>query len=89
LEAVFFMLIDLWGKEAMKRSQFYLDLLERASWTFIQAALAFFIVTQDVNWRVVATAGGIAVAKSLVAVNLPWTASDSASILPADVDPPQ
>ena len=48
----------------------YRDLLERAVWTFVQAAAASIIVSQgfavDV-WKVAAVAGGLAVAKAIVA----------------------
>jgi hypothetical protein len=74
------------------RRAFYFDLLERALWTFAQGFAAFWIVTGEVDGptlKAALVAGGISVAKSLVANKLPWTADDSASSLPADVDPPQ
>ena len=48
----------------------YLDLLERAVWTFVQAAGASIIVSQGFGadvWKVAAVAGGLAVVKCLVA----------------------
>ena len=48
----------------------YLDLLERATWTFIQAASAVILVEQNFGaavWKVAAVAGGLAVVKALVA----------------------
>ena len=48
----------------------YLDLLERAVWTFVQAAAASIIVSQGFGaevWKVAAVAGGLAVVKCVVA----------------------
>ena len=48
----------------------YAQLLERAAWTFVQAAAASIIVSQGFGaevWKVAAVAGGLAVAKCLVA----------------------
>lgn len=76
----------------MKRSAFYADLLERTCWTALQGFFAFWIVTGEVDTMTLKAAGvaaAIAAGKSLVAVNLPWTAPDSASTLPEAVDPPQ
>jgi hypothetical protein len=73
------------------RRAFYFDLLERTGWTFVQAFCAFWIVTGDVDGptlKAALVAGAISVGKSLVATNLPWTAPDSASSLPAEIDPP-
>lgn len=82
------------------RLAFYLDLLERAAWTFAQAfggtylaslviatpALADLASTDRLS---IAAAGGvIAVIKVIIASRLPWTADDSGSTLPASVDPP-
>jgi hypothetical protein len=75
----------------MSRKTFYLDLAERSVWTFVQAFAAVWLVTQNfdmTNLKVAAAAGGVAVLKALVVNKLPWTATDSASTLPADVDPP-
>lgn len=79
------------------RKAFYFDMLERALWTFVQAAAGTWVgdAITDVSlpWRsklAIATgAGGIAVVKSFMAAQMPWTAVDSASTLPASVDPPQ
>lgn len=76
----------------MSRKTFYLDLIERAAWTFAQGFAAFWIVTGSVDGptlKAALVAGGISVAKSLLSNQLPWTAADSASSLPAHVDPPQ
>lgn len=67
---------------------FALDLLERALSTFAQAFLAALVVT---GWSVDSlivggTAAGLAVLKGLAASQV--GAHDSASLLPADVDPP-
>lgn len=75
----------------MKRTTFYWDLLERTLWTAIQAAAAVLIETgvdDFAGWPVVRNAAIIAVVKAIVANQLPWTASNSASTLPAEVDPP-
>ena len=48
----------------------YLQLVERSLWTFVQAAAASIIVSQGFGaevWKVAAVAGGLAVAKCLVA----------------------
>ena len=48
----------------------YLDLLERAVWTFVQAAAAVILVQQSFGvevWKVAAVAGGLAVVKALAA----------------------
>ena len=84
----------------MNRQTFYLDLLERTIWTFIQSFAATLIAsgldiaTPITNLSigekasVAAVAGGVAVLKALVVNQLPWTAQNSASTLPAEVDPP-
>jgi hypothetical protein len=72
--------------------RFYLDLLERTVWTFVQGFCAEWILSGDFDARSLkygAIAGALSVAKSLVSNRLPWTANDSASSLPAEVDPPQ
>lgn len=76
------------------RASFYYDLLERSLWTFIQAFAGIVVVSDADMWsadavKAAALAGGIAVIKGLVVSRLPWTADDSASTLPASVDPPQ
>ena len=76
----------------MDKKAFYFDLLERTGWTFAQGFAAMFIIHGHLDehvFQVAGVAGLIAVAKSLVAAKLPWTASDSASTLPEHVDPPQ
>lgn len=79
------------------RKKFYFDLLERSAWTFVQALGMTFLVdnassdlsvTFKTKLTMAATAGGIAVLKSLVVNKLPWTADNSASTLPESVDPP-
>lgn len=70
----------------MSRKNFYLDLLERLGWTFVIAAASELIVSQSFDLRTLkyaATAGGLSALKSLGANQLPWTASNSASTLPA------
>lgn len=77
----------------MHRRAFYADLLERTGWTFVQSFFAAWIVL-DVEpfsgdaLKVAAVAAVIAVGKSLIANQLPWTAHGSASTLPAEQDPP-
>lgn len=75
----------------MDRKAFYFDLLERSLWTFAQAFLGVWIASGAFSaevWQAAGVAGLIAVAKALIAPRLPWTASDTASTLPAAVDPP-
>lgn len=84
----------------MSRRTFYLDLIERTVWTFLQAFAAQLIASgieiSDAitnmsigdKAMVSVVAGGVAVLKSLVANQLPWTAQNSASSLPEGVDPP-
>lgn len=57
----------------MRRKQFYLDLAERSAWTFVQAALAAWIVTQSLDREtlmIALVAGLAAVAKCLMAVRI-------------------
>jgi hypothetical protein len=67
----------------------YLDLLERSLWTFVQCALAAWLVL-DVRLfsvdalKIAAAAGAIAVAKSLVAFGV--GSSNTAATLPAGPD---
>jgi CTP:molybdopterin cytidylyltransferase MocA len=73
----------------MSRRSFYADLVERTLWTALQAFLAALIVVDgETSLQVAALAAAAAAVKAVVAVNLPWTAPDSASTLPAAVDPP-
>ena len=75
----------------MSRKAFYLDLFERTVWTAIQAALAVLIETgldDFKGWAVVRNAAILAVIKALAVNKLPWTARNSASTLPQEVDPP-
>lgn len=84
----------------MSRPKFYADLLERSGWTFVQAFAAQLIASGlDIagpvtrlsigqKAAVAAIAGAVAVAKSLIAPQLPWTATNSASVLPETLDPP-
>lgn len=70
--------------------RFVLDLLERTVSTFVQAFAASLVVTGLDDWKVAlgtaAVAGVLAVAKAFAAK--PFGAEDSASFLPAHVDPP-
>lgn len=80
------------------KAAFYLDLLERSVWTFIQAFAAQLIASgidlagTDLSIgqkaSVAAIGGAIAVLKALAVNRLPWTAVDSASTLPEAQDPP-
>lgn len=67
----------------------YLDLLERTAWTFLQAALAVWVVTDIDLWsadalKVAATAGAIAAAKGLLAFGV--GSRNTAATLPAGPD---
>jgi hypothetical protein len=75
----------------MFTSAHVLDVLERAACTFAQAFLAVLIATNlavdDPSvWRAAAVAGALAVIKGFAAGLA--GAPDSASLLPARVDPP-
>lgn len=75
----------------MSRKTFYLDLLERSLWTAVQAGVAVLIETgidDFKGWAVIRNAAILAVVKALAVNKLPWTATNSASTLPAEVDPP-
>ena len=69
---------------------FLLDLLERVISTFVQAFAASLVVTGLDDWRSALAiglgAGVIAVAKGFSAQ--PFGSKDSASMLPASVNPP-
>lgn len=68
---------------------FLLDTLERTVRTFVQAFAAFVVVQGGFSKEVLygaLVAGGLSVAASLAAK--PFGAKDSASFLPAEVDPP-
>lgn len=81
---------------------FYLDLIERSGWSFAQgfvgsyAGEAFieavtsagFALSVTERFSIALGTGLAAVAKCILAVKLPWTASNSASTLPAENDPP-
>lgn len=76
----------------MDKKAFYFDLLERTAWTFVQGFAAEWILSGTFDARGLkfgAVAGAIAVAKSVIASKLPWTAKDSGSTLPEHIDPPQ
>lgn len=62
--------------------KFYLDLLERVLWTFVQGAAAEWIVTTSIDeqtFKVAAVAGAVAVAKCLLATQI--GASNTAATL--------
>jgi hypothetical protein len=72
----------------------YLDLLERSLWTFVQCALAAWLVL-DIELfsveaaKIAATAGAIAVAKALVAFgagSAGYGSPNTAATLPAGPD---
>lgn len=47
----------------------WLDLLERAAWTFVQGFLSAFIIAPDMQWKsaaVGALAGGVSALKTLI-----------------------
>lgn len=69
------------------RKQFYADLGERAAWTFVQGALAEWIVTSSldsVSLQVALVAGAVSVAKSLLATQI--GAPNTAATLPVTTD---
>lgn len=84
----------------MNRLQFYLDLLERSVWTFVQTTGGTWIASSIVGTTalmdlaatdrlsIAAAAGVVAVVKGVIATQLPWTAQNSASVLPEELDPP-
>lgn len=66
---------------------FYLDLLERVAWTFVQGFLAFWIVTGDVDWTTLSAAiiaGVISAAKAVLATQI--GDKNSAATLPSPPD---
>lgn len=70
---------------------FLLDATERTIKTFVQAFAASLVVTGLDDWRSALAIGGgagiLAVASSVAGTRV--GASDSASLLPADEEPPQ
>lgn len=82
----------------MKRTTFYLDLLERTLWSFVQGFAGGYVgvlfvdslndLPTSARLATAAGTGIVAVMKGLVVNQLPWTANNSASTLPAEVDPP-
>jgi hypothetical protein len=82
------------------RKTFYLDLAERALWTFAQSVAGTWLASSVVattalmdlaasdRLSIALGAGLVSVAKVLVASQLPWTATNSGSTLPAALDPP-
>lgn len=75
-----------------KRKIFYLDLLERALWTFAQGFAAFWIVTGQVDDQTVTgalIAGGISVGKSILASSVGDPNSAATLPSPPDAAPPE
>jgi hypothetical protein len=83
----------------VNRKTFYFDLIERTVWTFVQTFAATLVASGldvgpvtnlSIGQKAVIAllAGAVAVLKSLAVNQLPWTAVNSASTLPAEVDPP-
>lgn len=71
----------------MPRKIFYLDLLERLVWTFIQGFVAFWVMTGEVDRDTLIAgviAGAISVAKSLLATQI--GDKNSAATLPSPPD---
>lgn len=69
------------------RKAFYVDLAERAAWTFVQGFLAVWVVTAEVsmeNLQVAAVAGLVSVAKSFLGKGV--GDKDSAATLPVPPD---
>lgn len=67
--------------------QFYADLAERALWTFVQGALAEWVVTSSldsVSLQVALVAGAVSVAKCLLATQI--GAPNTAATLPVTTD---
>lgn len=70
-----------------KKKVFYLDLIERVSWTFAQGFCAFWIITGEIDGETLVgglVAGGLSVAKALLAVRV--GDPDSAATLPRPPD---
>lgn len=78
--------------------KFYADLLERTLWSFVGGFAGGYIggaisgpVTDlplSARLSIGVGAGLVSVFKGLAAVQLPWTANNSASVLPERLDPP-
>lgn len=69
------------------KTKFYADLLERVLWTFVQGFAAMWIVTGDLDaetLKVALVAGGVAVAKCMLATQI--GADNTASTLPQTTD---
>lgn len=67
--------------------KFYLDLLERVAWTFVQGGAAEWIISSNLDatsFKFAGVAGLIAVAKCLLATRV--GASNTASTLPLAED---
>lgn len=70
----------------MKQRSYYIDLAERAAWTFVQGFASFWIVTGDIDSATLVgglVAGALSVAKSIVAGQI--GDRDSAALLPSNV----
>lgn len=75
----------------MTRRIFYLDLLERVSWTFAQGFCAFWIITGAIDadtLKAGLVAGGLAVAKALLATQIGDQNSAATLPSPPDAAPP-
>lgn len=79
------------------KKRFYLDLLERSVWSFVGAFASALTadswtggtIPDNVKVRFALGTAVFSVLKGFGANKLPWTAEDSASSLPASVDPPK
>lgn len=80
------------------RLSFYADLLERTLWSFIGGFAGGYLggaisgqvadLSTSARMSIGLGAGIVSVLKGLAAVQLPWTAPNSASVLPEKFDPP-
>lgn len=71
----------------MSRKVFYLDLLERVLWTFVQGFVAFWIITGEVDADTLTgglIAGGLSAAKAFLATQI--GDRNSAATLPSPPD---
>lgn len=78
------------------RIRFYLDLLERSVWSFVQGFAGSMLIDGWLDRMALSTSeelmvgvgvGALAVAKCILSTQLPWSRSTTASSLPFQVEP--